>query len=69
MKDPDYVQGSDRRRASQLHTGYITMNVKMKPFDDVKCAQGRGNMAVNKDRIVRIINGRAAAGQPTAAAG
>jgi len=48
----------------QLHTGYITLNVKMKPFDDKKVRQAV-NMAVNKERIVRIINGRAViANQP-----
>jgi peptide/nickel transport system substrate-binding protein len=49
---------------SQLHTGYVTMNVKMAPFDNVKVRQAV-NMAINKDRIVRIINGRAVpANQP-----
>ena len=49
---------------SQLHTGYITLNVKMKPFDNLKVRQAV-NMAINKDRIVRIINGRAVpANQP-----
>jgi peptide/nickel transport system substrate-binding protein len=49
---------------SQLHTGYVTMNVKMAPFDSVKVRQAV-NMAINKDRIVRIINGRAVpANQP-----
>lgn len=49
---------------SQLHTGYITLNVKMKPFDNLKVRQAI-NMAVNKERIVRIINGRAViANQP-----
>jgi oligopeptide transport system substrate-binding protein len=43
---------------TQLHTGYVTMNVTMKPFDDVKVRQAV-NMAINKDRIVRIINNRA----------
>ncbi|CCN35246.1 putative ABC-type dipeptide transport system,periplasmic component [Vibrio nigripulchritudo SO65] len=48
----------------QLHTGYITMNVKMKPFDNVKVRQAV-NMAINKRRIVQIINGRATpANQP-----
>ncbi|WP_062017379.1 ABC transporter substrate-binding protein [Aureimonas sp. AU4] len=42
----------------QLHTGYITMNVKMAPFDDVRVRRAV-NMAINKDRIVQIINGRA----------
>ena len=49
---------------SQLHTGYITLNVKMKPFDNLKVRQAV-NMAVNKERIVRMINGRAVvANQP-----
>ncbi len=61
-KDPKFkeliIQGG------QLHTGYVTMNVKIKPFDDVKVRQAV-NMAINKDRIVRIINGRAVpANQP-----
>ncbi|WP_152046829.1 ABC transporter substrate-binding protein [Aureimonas psammosilenae] len=48
----------------QLHTGYITMNVKVAPFDDLKVRQAV-NMAINKDRIVQIINGRATpANQP-----
>ncbi|WP_342234961.1 ABC transporter substrate-binding protein [Inquilinus sp. OTU3971] len=55
-QDPAYkdliIQGS------QLHTGYITMNVKAKPFDDVRVRQAV-NMAINKSRIIRIINGRA----------
>ncbi|WP_106475686.1 ABC transporter substrate-binding protein [Phytohalomonas tamaricis] len=42
----------------QLQTGYLTMNVTMAPLDDVKVRQAI-NMAINKDRIVRIINGRA----------
>jgi len=45
-------------QGGQLHTGYVTMNVKIKPFDNVKVRQAV-NMAINKDRIVRIINGRA----------
>jgi ABC-type transport system substrate-binding protein len=56
MQDPTYkdliIQGS------QLHTGYVTMNVKAKPFDDVRVRQAV-NMAINKDRVIRIINGRA----------
>jgi len=42
----------------QLHTGYVTMNVTIKPLDDVRVRQAV-NMAINKDRIVRIINNRA----------
>lgn len=48
----------------QLHTGYITLNTKVKPFDNVKVRQAV-NMAINKERITRILNGRAtAANQP-----
>lgn len=48
----------------QLHTGYVTMNVEIAPFNKLAVRQAV-NMAVNKDRIVRIINGRAVpANQP-----
>jgi len=48
----------------QLHTGYVTMNVRMKPFDDVRVRRAV-NMAIDKERIVQIINGRAeVANQP-----
>ncbi len=48
----------------QLHTGYITLNTKVKPFDNVKVRQAM-NMAINKERITRILNGRATpANQP-----
>ncbi|WP_309085000.1 ABC transporter substrate-binding protein [Chelativorans sp.] len=51
-------------QGGQLHTGYVTMNVKMPPFDEVEVRKAV-NMAINKDRILRIINGRAvAANQP-----
>jgi oligopeptide transport system substrate-binding protein len=62
MADPE--QKARVVEGGQLHTGYITMNVKMEPFDDVKVRQAV-NMAINKDRIVQIINGRAVpANQP-----
>jgi peptide/nickel transport system substrate-binding protein len=41
----------------QLHTGYVTMNVTTAPFDNVKVRQAV-NMAINKERIVRLINNR-----------
>ncbi|MCO4319017.1 ABC transporter substrate-binding protein [Phyllobacterium sp. 21LDTY02-6] len=48
----------------QLQTGYITLNTKVKPLDNLKVRQAL-NMAINKDRITRILNGRAtAASQP-----
>ncbi|HVX29600.1 MAG TPA: ABC transporter substrate-binding protein, partial [Nitrolancea sp.] len=42
----------------QLQTVYVTMNTTMKPFDDVRVRKAV-NMAINKDRIIQIINGRA----------
>ena len=42
----------------QMQTGYVTINVEMEPFTDVRVRQAL-NMAVNKDRIVRIVNNRA----------
>jgi ABC-type transport system substrate-binding protein len=48
----------------QLQTGYITMNVEMKPLDKVEVRQAI-NMAIDKNRIVKIINNRAVpANQP-----
>lgn len=48
----------------QLHTGYLTLNVTIPPLDILEVRQAI-NMAINKDRIVRIINGRATpANQP-----
>jgi ABC-type transport system substrate-binding protein len=48
----------------QLHTGYVSMNVRIKPFDNKKVRQAV-NMAINKQRICKIINNRAVpANQP-----
>jgi ABC-type transport system substrate-binding protein len=44
---------------AQMETSYITINTTKKPFDDLRVRQAL-NMAINKDRIIRIINGRAA---------
>ena len=56
MDNPDLkslvVQGG------QLHTGYVTLNTRVAPLDNVKVRQAL-NMAINKERIVQIINGRA----------
>jgi ABC-type transport system substrate-binding protein len=41
----------------QLHTGYVTMNVNVPPFDKKEVRQAV-NYAINKDRIIRIINNR-----------
>jgi ABC-type transport system substrate-binding protein len=42
----------------QFETSYITINTTKKPLDDVRVRKVI-NMAINKDRIVRIVNGRA----------
>lgn len=48
----------------QLQTGYLTLKTTLPPFDNRKVRQAV-NMAISKDRIVRIINGRAVpANQP-----
>jgi peptide/nickel transport system substrate-binding protein/oligopeptide transport system substrate-binding protein len=56
MADP--AQKANVVSGPQLQTVYITMNVTMKPFDDVRVRKAV-NMAINKDRIIQIINGRA----------
>ncbi|GAB1477853.1 ABC transporter substrate-binding protein [Paracoccaceae bacterium] len=62
MADPE--QAARVVEGGQLHTGYITMNVTQPPFDKVEVRRAV-NMALNKDRIVQIINGRAVpANQP-----
>ncbi len=40
-----------------LHTGYITLNTTEAPFDN-KLVRQAVNMAINKERVVRIVNGR-----------
>jgi peptide/nickel transport system substrate-binding protein/oligopeptide transport system substrate-binding protein len=55
MADPankDLIAAGD-----QLHTGYVTMNVTQPPFSNLKVRQAV-NMAINKERIVRLINNR-----------
>lgn len=42
----------------QMQTGYITINVNIEPFNDLRVRQAL-NHAINKDRIVRILNNRA----------
>jgi peptide/nickel transport system substrate-binding protein len=51
-------------KGNLLHTGYLTMNVNTPPFDKKEVRQAV-NMAINKDRILRIVNNRGvAANQP-----
>lgn len=45
-------------QGGQLHTGYVTLNTRVAPLDNVAVRQAL-NHAINKDRIVQIINGRA----------
>ncbi|TNC64232.1 ABC transporter substrate-binding protein [Rubellimicrobium roseum] len=62
MADP--AQAERVVQGGQLHTGYVTMNVTQPPFDNVDVRRAV-NMAINKDRITQIINGRAVpANQP-----
>ncbi len=62
MNDPE--QKKLVVQAPQLETSYLTIKTTMKPFDDLRVRQAI-SMAINKDRIVKIINGRAdVANQP-----
>lgn len=56
MNDP--AQAARVVEGGQLHTGYITLNVTTPPFDKVEVRKAV-NMAINKDRVTQIINGRA----------
>jgi peptide/nickel transport system substrate-binding protein/oligopeptide transport system substrate-binding protein len=61
MSDP--AQKKHVVEGGQLHTGYITMNTTKPPFDNVKVRQAV-NMAINKDRIVQLLNNRAVPATP-----
>jgi ABC-type transport system substrate-binding protein len=62
MDDPEW--SDNVVEGGQLHTGYVTMNVNIPPFDN-KLVRQAVNHAINKERIVRIVNGRAVpANQP-----
>src|SRR5690606_14273616 len=54
----DPVLGEQVAMGEQMQTGYVTINVEMEPFTDVRVRRAL-NMAINKDRIVRIVNNRA----------
>ncbi|MBR9892457.1 ABC transporter substrate-binding protein [bacterium] len=56
MGDPD--QAARVVEGGQLHTGYITLNVGIEPLDQLPVREAI-NMAINKERITQIINGRA----------
>ncbi|WP_075215081.1 ABC transporter substrate-binding protein [Mongoliimonas terrestris] len=56
MGDP--AQAARVVEGGQLHTGYITLNVTLPPLDKPEVRKAI-NMAINKERITQIINGRA----------
>lgn len=56
MGDP--AQAERVVEGGQLHTGYITLNVGIEPLDQLPVREAI-NMAINKERITQIINGRA----------
>ncbi len=56
MADP--AQAARVVEGGQLQTGYITLNVTIPPLDNLAVREAI-NMAINKDRITQIINGRA----------
>ncbi|MCX7560680.1 ABC transporter substrate-binding protein [Sulfitobacter sp. F26204] len=56
MNDP--AQAERVVEGGQLHTGYITLNTQIPPFDNADVRRAV-NMAINKERIIQIINGRA----------
>lgn len=56
MNDPE--QAERVIEGGQLQTGYVSMNTQMAPFDN-KAVRQAVNMAINKERIVKVINGRA----------
>jgi peptide/nickel transport system substrate-binding protein/oligopeptide transport system substrate-binding protein len=56
MKDPQFKD--DIVQGPQLETSYITMKVGKKPFTDVRVREAVA-AAIDKKRIVKLINGRA----------
>ena len=56
MHDPKWR--SDVVEGQRLETSYLTMKVGMKPFDDLRVRQAVA-AAIDKKRIVKLINGRA----------
>lgn len=56
MQDPRWKNGVEV--GDQLHTGYVTLTTRLKPLTDPRVRRAM-NMAIDKERIVRLINGRA----------
>ncbi len=55
LQDPEWE--GQLVQAPQVSTIYIAINTQMAPFDDVRVRQAL-NYAINKDRIVTLLNGR-----------
>lgn len=45
-------------RGTQMQTGYVAINTRVEPFTNPKVRQAL-NMAINKEKIVQLVNGRA----------
>jgi ABC-type transport system substrate-binding protein len=58
MNNPAYLDKGMVVEHPMIQTSYVTLNLNIPPFDDLRVRQAV-NMAINKDRIVRIINNRA----------
>lgn len=56
MNDPELSQLV--AQGDQIQTGYITINTEIEPLDNPMVRQAI-NMAINKERIVRVVNNRA----------
>ncbi len=57
-ENPEYRDSGMIVEHDMIQTSYVTMNVRIPPFDNVLVRKAV-NMAINKDRIVRLINNRA----------
>ena len=58
VENPEYQEKGMIVEHPMIQTSYVTMNVRIPPFDNVLVRKAV-NMAINKDRIVRLINNRA----------
>ena len=58
IENPEYRESGMIVEHAMIQTSYVTMNVRIPPFDNVLVRKAV-NMAINKDRIVRLINNRA----------
>jgi peptide/nickel transport system substrate-binding protein/oligopeptide transport system substrate-binding protein len=58
VENPEFNERGMIVENPMIQTSYVTMNVRIPPFDNVLVRKAV-NMAINKDRIVRLINNRA----------